>query len=570
MPIDPSIPLGVRPAQFNLGDMLGGMQAVQQMRDQQQQSTYRGMQLRKLQDDQADEDAINHAIQTSVTADGQPDYGLAASTLERLGRGQAAQKIRQFQSQQEKAHQDAAKAALETEAKRYEVVDTRGGLAYNLLAAAKKDPSSYGAVRSQIGTLMGEDVASFLPPQFDATKVDQAMAWWQNTKPAIDARKQVLAEIAQNGLTAKNERETFDFWTKQAGTWMATTRTPQERAEELDRAKQMGVPPAVLAQFGDPSDPQFMERAKVLALGPDKAADDARQDAAAKEAARHNRAGEALSAAAGRREQAKFDATYGAGMGDDGKPLPVNPTAKAIAEYRIPPPAARSMATGPGKALMDQVLRLNPDYRGEEFPTRQKMRTAFTSGPQGQTLNSLNTAIEHLDQFVDAAKALDNGSFTPGNAAYNALREAFGSTAPTNFKGIKTIMSGELASAFKKSGATDTEIHNVEQSIKDSNSAQQLIEYATKVAIPALGSKANAFGEQYESVMGKGSGSQLLSGSARKVLSKHGYDPEHPTMGGAPAAGGTVKMKAPNGQTMDVPAADVEHYRSRGATVVGR
>lgn len=37
----------------------------------------------------------------------------------------------------------------------------------------------------------------------------------------------------------------------------------------------------------------------------------------------------------------------------------------------------------------------------------------------------------------------------------------------------------------------------------------------------------------------------------------------------APAAGGgTVKMKAPNGQVKDVPAAEVEHYKQMGATVV--
>ena len=34
------------------------------------------------------------------------------------------------------------------------------------------------------------------------------------------------------------------------------------------------------------------------------------------------------------------------------------------------------------------------------------------------------------------------------------------------------------------------------------------------------------------------------------------------------AFGGTVKMKAPNGQISDVAADQVEHYKSRGAVVV--
>jgi hypothetical protein len=33
-------------------------------------------------------------------------------------------------------------------------------------------------------------------------------------------------------------------------------------------------------------------------------------------------------------------------------------------------------------------------------------------------------------------------------------------------------------------------------------------------------------------------------------------------------AAGTVRMRAPNGQTRDVPAAEVDHYRALGAVVV--
>jgi hypothetical protein len=226
----------------------------------------------------------------------------------------------------------------------------------------------------------------------------------------------------------------------------------------------------------------------------------------------------------------------------------ISPTAKAIAEYRLAPPSSRSVASGAGKALMDQVMRANPEYAADEFTRRAPMAKAFTSGPQSQAINSLNTAIGHLDQFVDVAKALDNGNFRPGNQAYNWVRTTFGDSAPTNFDGIKSIMAGELASAFKKSGATDQEIASVERAISSSASGKQLVDYATKIAIPALGSKIASYNAQYRQVMGPNDPFRVLSPDAEAVLTKHGFDPAHPTMGNKPSqevkvGGFTVKVK---------------------------
>lgn len=565
--IDPSIPLGVRPATFNLGDMFGAMQGMQQMRAQGQQSRINALHLQQAEDAQADTEAINAALRTSLTPDGAPDYNLAARTLEIGGHGQAGQKIRTFMAAQAKAQAEAAELALKNEATRYGNMDTRLGLAHGLLSGAKRNPESYPAVRGKIVELLGPELGGKLPQTIgDGKEVDAALAWGENTRAGLATRKGILDEVAAKGLAQKHTEESFDFWTDKAGRWLQTTGNDvQDRVKALETLKSWNVPAGVVEQFGDPTAPDFQKRVATVLISPEKRAELAGQAEGRAETAAYHRSEIALRGQTNAREQAKFNATYGAGVAEDGKPLPANPTAKAIAEYRIPPPSARSMASGPGKALMDQVLALNPEYRGEEFPTRQKMRAAFTSGPQGQTLNSLNTAIEHLDQFVDAAKALGNGNFKPGNTAWNAVREAFGDTAPTNFDGIKTIMAGELASAFKKSGATDAEIKDVKESISKSSSTAQLVEYATKIAIPALGSKANAFRDQYRSVMGKTDPWSALSDSSRGVLSKHGYDPEHPTMGGAKAdATGLVQLLDPAGVPRMVPADKVSEYLRRG------
>lgn len=304
----------------------------------------------------------------------------------------------------------------------------------------------------------------------------------------------------------------------QIGQVLSSFVSPQQRAElegkaaaqaktEAEtaklRAEAGGTLPATPAQRETARHNAEMERINGLREG--------REEAAQKEQARHNRVMEG--------------AATGAGGGAE------NPVAKGMAEYRIAPLSPRSMQTPAGQALMRQVMALNPNYDATQFPTRSKMRTAFTSGAQAQTINSLNTAIGHLDQFTHVIAALDNGNFTPGNKAYNWLRETFGSSAPTNFNGIKSILAGELASAFKKSGATDQEIHSVEQAINAKNSTKQLQDYVKTVALPALGSKVVSFDQQYRQVMGQDDPFRILLPESEEILRKHGIDPQHPQMG---------------------------------------
>lgn len=276
----------------------------------------------------------------------------------------------------------------------------------------------------------------------------------------------------------------------------------------------------------------------------------------------HNRITEGQGAAREAREQAKYDTTYGQGVGENGQPIE-NPTAKSIAEYRVPAPSPRSMATGPGKVLMDQVMRLNPSYDASQFPARQKMRQAFTSGNQSQQLTALNTAIEHLGVLDSMAQALGNGSFKPGNEIYNTVRDIFGSKAVNNFEFARDVMAGELATAMKKSGATDSEIDKVTKRLSSSSSPQALAGAIREVALPMIGGKASTLDQQWKQVMGQNDPFSVYTPGAQAVLQKFGAAPHGATVGA-----GMVTMRAPNGQTKQVSASEVEHYKALGATVV--
>lgn len=232
-------------------------------------------------------------------------------------------------------------------------------------------------------------------------------------------------------------------------------------------------------------------------------------------------------------------------------PVQWRTTVKKIANYEEDPTKVASMRSGMREQLTQWVNQVNPDYDQAQFTSRSPMRKAFTSGPQSQTVNSLNTAIGHLDQFTTVIKALDNGNFQPGNQAYNWLKTTFGSSAPTNFNGIRDIMSGELASAFKKSGATDEEIASVKSAIAQKNSTGQLLDYVNTIALPALGSKVVTFDQQYRQVMGPNDPFKILLQESESILKKHGIDPAHPQIGTNNGAG--VSVTSPSGKAYPFP-----------------
>jgi hypothetical protein len=148
----------------------------------------------------------------------------------------------------------------------------------------------------------------------------------------------------------------------------------------------------------------------------------------------------------------------------------------------------------------------------------------------------------HLDQLQDAATAMGNGAFAPGNAAWNAVRSTFGSAAPTNFEALKNAVAGELASALK-GNATDPEIANVSKSIQAANSPAQL-QGVIDTNMHVLGAKLNTYEQRYQQQIPGDTVYSPILPAARRVFQKHGFDPTAAAAGAA-----TYKQTAtgPNG-----------------------
>lgn len=216
-------------------------------------------------------------------------------------------------------------------------------------------------------------------------------------------------------------------------------------------------------------------------------------------------------------------------------------TVEKIAKYDEDPVKAVGMRGGNRELLMRWVNQVNPEYDASQFSLRAPTRKAFTIGTQGQQINAINTAMGHIDQMTELADALQNGGFVPGNQAFNAVKKMFGQNAVTNFDTLKDALAGEVASVLSKSGATVSGIQDAKTHISSANSPKQLAGYV-KTLIPVLGSKLASFDYQYKQAMGASDPFSPLSAESKRILEKHGFDPEHPTITSGDATAPAVKV----------------------------
>ncbi len=191
---------------------------------------------------------------------------------------------------------------------------------------------------------------------------------------------------------------------------------------------------------------------------------------------------------------------------------------RAIAEGRAPLPSASTRSQA-AQDLRAAVFTYDPTYSDQ----RGQVRKAFTTGPDGRNIGSLNTASVHLDQLSEVAMALENGTFQPGNAVWNKAKTMFGNSTPTDFESVKAAVAGELATALKGQ-ATDIEVATMSRNINAAQSPRQLAQEIDK-NLHILGAKLNTYQERYQAVMpGDIVWSPILP-SARDVYNRHGFDP---------------------------------------------
>lgn len=173
----------------------------------------------------------------------------------------------------------------------------------------------------------------------------------------------------------------------------------------------------------------------------------------------------------------------------------------ALAVGRMQFPSAFALKTPYWQNMLSAVSRYDPTFDAVNYNARAKTRSDFTSGKSAQTLNSLNTALGHLDTVDKAGDALQNGEMTPLNWVKNSLSPLVGYNEPGNFNTDAGLVSEELTKVYRQTGGSEADIQRHLQDLSVNASPEQRRGALNQIAT-LLQSKIKAMGDQYNQGMG--------------------------------------------------------------------
>lgn len=188
---------------------------------------------------------------------------------------------------------------------------------------------------------------------------------------------------------------------------------------------------------------------------------------------------------------------------------------KNVANYQTNP----SQLTSKTKTQIESwASQYDPTYDSKNYSTRQALQTNFATGKYSVNKTALNTAIGHMADLVGNFAKLSNGSVPGLNAVKNAYGSATGAGGITSASTNINAGVGELASTFKSSGATDSEIKNL--GTLSTNSSPEQAKAFVETAVQLLASRLQALTDTYTEGMGKPPATSFLSPTNISALSK--------------------------------------------------
>ena len=180
---------------------------------------------------------------------------------------------------------------------------------------------------------------------------------------------------------------------------------------------------------------------------------------------------------------------------------------------------------------MDKYRQEHPNASSDEikraeqlFSTQTLAQNRFLSGPQGNTIRSLNVVELHLKTMQELSGALQNGNVPAFNAAAQRFAEETGQPAPTNFDTAKQIVGTEIIKALGVAGAgTQQEREEAGNAFMRARSPQQ-IQGAIGVVQSLLGGQLKGLRRQFTSSTGmpESSFDEMLEPETRDVLGRSG------------------------------------------------
>lgn len=218
-------------------------------------------------------------------------------------------------------------------------------------------------------------------------------------------------------------------------------------------------------------------------------------------------------------------------------------------------PAGFARSPGTTAAIVKRAAEINPTQNIAANSAAFKANEASLRGLQKNFDNVTafeNTAGKNLDVFLNQAnKVIDSGSPWINKPLRSVDAGGLGSADQAAFNAARVTAVTEIAKVLNSANASgvlsDSARHEVEGLIGPNASLKQIVS-AANVLKQDMANRHQAYQESIDAIRGR----------------------TQNTGGAAPQGGGMVTMKAPNGATKQVAPADVEHFKSLGATVVNQ
>lgn len=116
---------------------------------------------------------------------------------------------------------------------------------------------------------------------------------------------------------------------------------------------------------------------------------------------------------------------------------------KKLANYEIDPKTL-STRGGEREKFLRMAVQFDPSFDQKNYNTIATAINRFGAGKHGDTVRSLNVAIEHMDTARKLGEALKNTDYPLFNRLANEIATQTGKSAPTNFNAVKEIVADEV------------------------------------------------------------------------------------------------------------------------------
>lgn len=229
----------------------------------------------------------------------------------------------------------------------------------------------------------------------------------------------------------------------------------------------------------------------------------------------------------------------------------------AIGQYKYNPMLFSRVAIKHPEILA-AVTQKYPDWSQSNYNAANKAITDLApSGKTGQQITSYNTFLRHAGALYDAVNTLDNSKYSDLlNKPLNWLAQHTGDPRVADFMAAMQPPMKEFQAFLLNNHAMHDEDVKDAHSLIDVNKTPQEIRAVLKRFAETGSARLSEQNESFKRVTGRDI-PNLVSPEAAKAYNKI-------------TTGGMVTMRAPNGQTKQVPADQVEHYKSLGAVPINQ